>query len=72
MSREPGTYAHFTTNQGTFVVKLFDDVAPKTVATVTPRAHERFDINYRRATLPHDQQTTRIALFATTVAPRVR
>ena len=32
MSREPGTYAHFTTNQGTFVVKLFDDVAPKTVA----------------------------------------
>ncbi|MEO5821110.1 MAG: peptidylprolyl isomerase [Vicinamibacteraceae bacterium] len=32
MSREPGTYANFTTNQGTFVVKLFDDVAPKTVA----------------------------------------
>ena len=32
MSREPGTYAHFTTNQGPFVVKLFDDVAPKTVA----------------------------------------
>ena len=32
MSREPGTYARFTTNQGTFVVKLFDDVAPKTVA----------------------------------------
>jgi len=32
MSREPGTYAHFTTNQGSFVVKLFDDVAPKTVA----------------------------------------
>ena len=32
MSREPGTYAHFTTNQGSFIVKLFDDVAPKTVA----------------------------------------
>src|SRR4029079_8925678 len=32
MSREPGTYAHFATNQGTFVIKLFDDVAPKTVA----------------------------------------
>ena len=32
MSREPGTYAHFSTNQGTFVVKLFADVAPKTVA----------------------------------------
>src|SRR6185369_7276094 len=32
MSREPGTYAHVTTNQGSFVVKLFDDVAPKTVA----------------------------------------
>ncbi len=32
MSREPGTYAHFLTNQGTFVIKLFDDVAPKTVA----------------------------------------
>src|SRR5688500_20309539 len=32
MSREPGTYAHFLTNQGPFVVKLFDDVAPKTVA----------------------------------------
>src|SRR6187397_3504681 len=32
MSREPGTYAHFTTNQGSFVVKLFDDVAPRTVA----------------------------------------
>ena len=32
MSREPGSYAHFTTNQGTFVVKLFDKDAPKTVA----------------------------------------
>jgi peptidyl-prolyl cis-trans isomerase A (cyclophilin A) len=32
MSRAPGTYAHFETNQGTFIVKLFDDVAPKTVA----------------------------------------
>ena len=32
MSREPGTYAHVTTNQGSFVVKLFDDEAPKTVA----------------------------------------
>ena len=32
MSREPGTYAHFITTQGTFVIKLFDDVAPKTVA----------------------------------------
>src|SRR5262245_9890003 len=32
MSREPGTYAHFLTNQGQFVVRLYDDVAPKTVA----------------------------------------
>ena len=32
MTREPGTYAHFLTNQGTFVVKLFDNEAPKTVA----------------------------------------
>jgi peptidyl-prolyl cis-trans isomerase A (cyclophilin A) len=32
MSREPGTYAHFHTNQGQFVIRLYDDVAPKTVA----------------------------------------
>ena len=32
MSREPGTYAHFLTNQGQFVIRLYDDVAPKTVA----------------------------------------
>jgi len=29
---EPGTYAHFTTPQGKFTVKLFDQDAPKTVA----------------------------------------
>jgi peptidyl-prolyl cis-trans isomerase A (cyclophilin A) len=28
----PGTYAHFTTPQGNFTVKLFDQDAPKTVA----------------------------------------
>jgi peptidyl-prolyl cis-trans isomerase A (cyclophilin A) len=35
MSREPGAYAHFTTNQGDFVVRLFDKDAPKTVANFT-------------------------------------
>jgi peptidyl-prolyl cis-trans isomerase A (cyclophilin A) len=35
MSREPGTYAHFTTNQGDFVVRLFDKDAPKTVENFT-------------------------------------
>ncbi len=29
---QPGTYAHFTTPQGNFTVKLFDQDAPKTVA----------------------------------------
>ncbi|MEO5739373.1 MAG: peptidylprolyl isomerase, partial [Vicinamibacterales bacterium] len=28
----PGSYAHFTTNKGNFIVKLFDKDAPKTVA----------------------------------------
>ena len=32
MSREPGTYAHFTTNEGSFVARLFDNDAPNTVA----------------------------------------
>jgi peptidyl-prolyl cis-trans isomerase A (cyclophilin A) len=32
MSRAPGTYARFDTNQGSFVIRLFDDAAPKTVA----------------------------------------
>ena len=29
---KPGIYAHFTTPQGKFTVRLFDDKAPKTVA----------------------------------------
>src|SRR5262249_40656384 len=28
----PGTYAHFTTSRGNFIVKFFDNDAPKTVA----------------------------------------
>jgi len=32
MSREPGTYAQFTTSEGSFVIRLFDKEAPKTVA----------------------------------------
>ncbi len=28
----PGTYAHFTTSEGSFTVRLFDDRAPKAVA----------------------------------------
>ncbi|HEY8550746.1 MAG TPA: peptidylprolyl isomerase [Vicinamibacterales bacterium] len=31
MSREPGTYAKFETNHGTFVARLFPEAAPKTV-----------------------------------------
>jgi peptidyl-prolyl cis-trans isomerase A (cyclophilin A) len=32
MALGPGTYARFTTNEGEFVVRLFDEEAPKTVA----------------------------------------
>src|SRR5262245_15813959 len=32
MSRPAGTYARFDTNLGSFVIRLFDDAAPKTVA----------------------------------------
>jgi peptidyl-prolyl cis-trans isomerase A (cyclophilin A) len=31
MTRESGVYAHFTTSEGSFVVRLFDKDAPKTV-----------------------------------------
>jgi peptidyl-prolyl cis-trans isomerase A (cyclophilin A) len=31
MSRSPGLYAHFTTNHGSFVARLFDAEAPNTV-----------------------------------------
>jgi peptidyl-prolyl cis-trans isomerase A (cyclophilin A) len=32
MALGPGTYARFTTNEGEFVVRLFEEEAPKTVA----------------------------------------
>jgi peptidyl-prolyl cis-trans isomerase A (cyclophilin A) len=35
MSRPPGLYAIFETSQGTFVAKLFEKEAPKTVANFT-------------------------------------
>ena len=35
MSRDPGAYAHFKTNHGDFVVRLFEADAPKTVANFT-------------------------------------
>ena len=35
MSREPGVYAHFNTNHGDFVVRLFEADVPKTVANFT-------------------------------------
>lgn len=31
MARDPGIYAHFETNHGSFVVQLFDKEAPRTV-----------------------------------------
>jgi len=34
-TNEPGLYAKFETNEGTFLVKLFDQDAPKTVANFT-------------------------------------
>ena len=38
MTRQPGTYATFTTTEGTIVCRLFDKDAPKTVANFTDLA----------------------------------
>jgi peptidyl-prolyl cis-trans isomerase A (cyclophilin A) len=38
MARQPGTYAVFTTSEGTIVCRLFDKEAPKTVANFTDLA----------------------------------
>src|SRR3989442_15498788 len=38
MPRQPGTYASFTTSEGTIVCRLFEKDAPKTVANFTDLA----------------------------------
>src|SRR5438067_13867678 len=38
MARQPGTYATFTTTQGTIVCRLFEKDAPKTVQNFTELA----------------------------------
>jgi peptidyl-prolyl cis-trans isomerase A (cyclophilin A) len=35
VARDPGTYAHFSTTDGDFVVRLFDKEAPRTVENFT-------------------------------------
>jgi peptidyl-prolyl cis-trans isomerase A (cyclophilin A) len=40
---KPGTYAHFTTTEGDFTVRLFDQEAPKTVANFVGLAEGTLD-----------------------------
>ena len=43
MARQPGTYAIFNTTEGTFVCRLFEKDAPKTVANFTELAEGKRD-----------------------------
>jgi peptidyl-prolyl cis-trans isomerase A (cyclophilin A) len=66
MSRPPGTYAIFTTSQGTIVCRLFEKEAPKTVKNFTDLAEGK-----REWTHPVSNKKTRDRLYDGTIFHRV-
>jgi peptidyl-prolyl cis-trans isomerase A (cyclophilin A) len=48
MARQPGTYAIFTTSEGTIVCRLFDTDAPKTVQNFTDLAEGKCEWRHPR------------------------
>jgi peptidyl-prolyl cis-trans isomerase A (cyclophilin A) len=66
MSRQPGTYAVFTTSEGTIVVRLFEKEAPKTVANFVELAE-----GGREWTHPVSRQKSKNKLYDGTIFHRV-
>jgi peptidyl-prolyl cis-trans isomerase A (cyclophilin A) len=66
MSRQPGTYAVFTTSEGTIVCRLFEKEAPKTVKNFTDLAEGK-----REWTHPVSNQKGQGRLYDGTIFHRV-
>ena len=66
MSRDPGLYATFKTNQGTIVCRLFEKEAPKTVVNFVELAEGK-----REWTHPNTRNKSKDALFNGTIFHRV-
>jgi peptidyl-prolyl cis-trans isomerase A (cyclophilin A) len=66
MTRQPGTYAILTTNEGTVVCRLFEKEAPKTVANFTELAEGK-----REWTHPSSREKSSKKLYDGTIFHRV-
>ena len=66
MAREPGTYAHFDTSEGTIVVRLFEKEAPITVKNFIELAE-----GTREWTDPRDRKKKQTPLYHGTIFHRV-
>ncbi len=66
MAREPGTYAHFDTSEGSIVVRLFEKEAPVTVKNFVELAEGN-----REWTDPRDRQKKKAPLYKGTIFHRV-
>jgi peptidyl-prolyl cis-trans isomerase A (cyclophilin A) len=66
MPRQPGTYAIFNTTEGTFVCRLFEKDAPKTVANFTELAEGK-----REWTHPVTRKKSKDRLYDGTIFHRV-
>jgi peptidyl-prolyl cis-trans isomerase A (cyclophilin A) len=66
MTRQPGTYAVFTTNEGAVVCRLFEKEAPKTVANFTELAEGK-----REWTHPVSREKSSKKLYDGTIFHRV-
>jgi peptidyl-prolyl cis-trans isomerase A (cyclophilin A) len=66
MTRQPGTYAVFTTTEGTIVCRLFEKDAPKTVANFTELAEGKRDWTH-----PTSRKKSKDRLYDGTIFHRV-
>ena len=66
MTRQPGTYADFTTSEGTIVCRLFEKEAPKTVANFVELAEGK-----REWTHPVGRKKSKDRLYDGTIFHRV-
>lgn len=66
MAREPGTYAHFDTSEGSIVVRLFEKDAPVTVKNFLELAEGK-----REWTDPRDRKKKQSPLYHGTIFHRV-
>ena len=66
MARQPGTYATFTTSEGSIVCRLLEEEAPKTVANFTDLAEGK-----REWTHPNTSKKSKDRLYDGTIFHRV-